>query len=594
MGATVQPEIYDVKSKRSRLLLLLAQLRDERANYESHWQELSDFLKPRARFQAQDGKRGQKRSNKIIDSTGTMALRTTSSGMHSGLTNPAREWFRLTVPDQTVAQLQEVKEWLHEVATRMLIAFARSNWYNSLPIAYSDEAQFGTAAMLMDEDEETTIRTYTFQTGSYYLGTNSSGRVDTFAREFQMTVWQLVDKFGKDNCSQTVRDAYDRGQMMTRYDVVHVITPNWEYDPQIKRSRDKRFYSCYFELSAGGPASSNSVQPDLGDYVDSGRTRPGFLRESGYDEFPVFGIRWEVGDQSVYGDDCPGMTALADVKQLQAGEKLTLQMLEKLVKPPMRAPVTLQGKRSSTVAGEVTYVPDRTTETYAPAYQLDSGGIKDAEYKQSQVRQRIERAFFADIFMLFDMRDEQEGVGRQPITAAEVAERSQERLLVIGPVLEQNNQDLHSPAINRLFAIMWRRGEIPPPPMSLQGQQIRVEFISILHQAQKMVGIGGLERFSGEVTQLAELDPSVLDKVNRDKLIEHFADMNGAPPDVIVSDEDVAQVRAARAKAQQQQALAEQAPKMATAAQTASQTDPNAGMLPQVNAALAGAGGLNA
>lgn len=592
MGASVAPEVYDASNKRGRLLMLLAQLREERRNYEDQWQDLSDFIKPRVRF-GNDGKRGKKRSSKVLDSTATMALRTTTSGMHSGLTNPAREWFRLTVPDQTIAQLQEVKEWLHEVATRMFMTFARSNWYNSLPIAYSDEAQFGTAAMLMDEDDQTTIRTYTFQPGTYYLGTNSSGRVDTFAREFQFTTWQLVERFGKENCSQPVRDAYGRGQMLTRWDVVHIITPNWEYDPQVMRSRDKRYYSCYFEKNLGGPADTNTIQPALDDYVDNGGTRPGFLRESGYDEFPVFGIRWEVGDESVYGDDCPGMIALPDIKQLQTGEKLTLQMLEKMVKPPVRAPISLQGKRSSTVAGEVTYVPDRTTDTYAPVYQI-TAKIQDAEYKQAQIRQRIERAFFADVFMLFDMRDEQEGVGRQPITAAEVAERSQERLIIIGPVLEQNNQDLHSPAIDRLFAIMWRRGEIPPPPASLQGQQIRVEFISILHQAQKMVGIGGLERFSGEVTQLAETDPSSWDKVNRDKLIEHFGDMNGVPPDVLVPDDQVAAIRAARAKAAQQQAMAEQAPKVATAAQTASQTDPNAGLLPAMSAMLTGGGGLNA
>jgi hypothetical protein len=259
--------------------------------------------------------------------------------------------------------------------------------------------------------------------------------------------------------------------------------------------------------------------------------------------------RWEVSGDDVYGTNCPGMTALGDIKMLQHGERRGMQALDKLVNPPMVGPSSLRTQKSSILAGDITYVDDRNgTQAFRPAHEIRPD-LLSLERKQEQVRWRINRAFFADLFLMLSSNaalDE-----RSQITAREITERHEEKLLALGPVLEQLNQDLLDPLIDRTFAIMAKKGLIPDPPPELEGQPLKVEYISIMAQAQKMVGIAGIERFAQFATQVGTVVPSLLDKVDFDQMVDEYANMTGTPPRIVVSDENVARMRQERAKQQQ-------------------------------------------
>jgi hypothetical protein len=587
----IAPSDY-ATSKRQLILKLVSQLRRERQPFESHWQELSDFFKPRrARVQLADFNR-TKRSRWIIDSTPALALRTLSSGMHSGMTSPARPWFRLSTSDPELDEFASVKRWLHDTARRMYGVLSKSNFYQSMPTIYGDAGGFGTSALLMDANEQDVIRTYTFPLGSFFFANDDELRTRVFAREWNMTVRQLAKRFGIQNCSEAVRDLYARGDEEVWVPVVQVIAPNEEYDPERMLAKDKPFYSCYFERGGGpGQSGSGNQQPNFGD------ENIGFLRESGYDEFPVMGFFWERAGEDVYGTDCPGMMALDDSKQLQQGERKSLKAVDKMIDPPMVGPTTLQAQRSSILPGDVTYVDERNGQGFKPAHEVRLS-IQELEAKQAQTRQRINAALYADLFLMLYNLDQAPTQGRQPPTATEIAERHEEKLLVLGPVLEQANQDLLGPSIDRLFNEMGRRGLLPPPPPEVQGAELHVEYESVLHQAQKAVALGGLERFAGQMITLSEVDPSSLDKWDRDEFIDAYGDAAGVPPKLIVPDEDVMKIRQARAQAQKAQQAAELASKVAPAAQAMSQTDPTAGLLGAMGGAGgapegAGAGGLN-
>ena len=155
---------------------------------------------------------------------------------------------------------------------------------------------------------------------------------------------------------------------------------------------------------------------------------------------------------------------------------------------------------------------------------------------------------------------------RREITAREIDERHEEKLLALGPVLEQLNQDVLDPLIDITFNIMYRQGLIPEPPEEIAGTQLKVEYISILAQAQKMVGLAGIERFAGFVGQVATYDPQVLDKVDRDQMIDEYGDITGVPPRIIVPDDKVAAIREGRAAVAKQQ---EQMAALASGAKTA-------------------------
>lgn len=547
-NAAAVPDSYAL-TKRQQLNRLFAQLDIDRQTFFAHWKELCDYIMPRrGRFLITDRNKGDRRTKNIIDSTATQAAGTLSSGMMSNITNPARPWFRLTTPDPDLAESGSVKEWLHVVTQRMQTVFLKSNWYNVLPDLYYDLGVFGTSAMMIEEDERDIIRCTSFPVGSYLLANDHRGETNVFMREFGMTVDQLVEKFtdGKDlsNLSDKVRQAYEsktKGQDWI--DVVHAITPNPEHNVNKLESKYKKFSDCYYE-KAGGNADR-------------------FLRESGFDEFPVMAPIWSVTGEDTYGTNCPGMTALGDIKQLQLGEKRGMQAIEKNLNPPLVGSPAMRNFKVSEIAGDITYVPESQFQTLRPLHEVkpDTVGL---EAKQEQVRQRVRRAFYEDLFLMLAYADQTRG--KQPVTAAEIAERHDEKLLGLGPVVGQVERKLLNPAVDRVFPIMVRAGLIPEPPPELEGVALRVEFLSVVAQAQKAVGISGLERLTGFVGALAiqhaeSSESPIWDKLDTDQAVDEYSDMMGVPPRTIVDDDKVAAIRDQRAKnvqLQQAAALAQQ------------------------------------
>lgn len=547
------------QTRRQAYNILKNQLETERSSFLSHWRSLGDYILPRRpRFTVTDVNRGDRRNNNIVDSTAVQAARTLRSGMMGGITSPARPWFKLTTSDAELSEYSSVKEWLFTVSQRMNTVFTVSNLYNTLPIIYGDMGVFGTAAMLIEEDLEDGIRTYPFAIGSYMISNNHKMKVDTFFREYQLTVRQLVEKFGTkdgkwDNISKHVKNLWDQGNYETWISICHVIRPNEMYDPKRLEAKYKKYSSVYYEAGSQVNGSQNYMDPTMDNI---------YLRESGYDYFPVLAPRWEVNGEDAYGTNCPGMEALGDIKQLQLGEKRTMQAIEKMINPAMTGPTSLMHRKASILPGDITYVdPKDPSSGFRPVYQIDPR-IQELELKQQQVRQRISRAFYEDLFLMLANSD------RRQITAREIDERHEEKLLALGPVLEQLNQDLLDPLIDVTFNYLNKQGRIPPPPDEIQGSELKVEYISVMSQAQKLISIAGIDRFTGFVGSVVNQtqDMSILDKVNADELVSTYADITGVEPGILRSEEEVAAIREGRQKAQQQQQAAQNMQQMAGAA----------------------------
>lgn len=557
----------DGTSLRSRYELLRSELMLERSTFESHWRDLSDNILPRrSRFYTMDVNRGDRRNQRIIDSTASLSVRTLRSGMMSGITSPVRPWFQLVTPDPDLSDAPPVKDWLYLVGQRMSTVFQTSNLYQTLPTVYGDLGTFATSAMLIEEDFQNTIRTYAFPIGSYYLANDDRMQIRVFMREFRLTIRQLVLKFGElkpdgsgdinwDNFSPYIKEYYDRGHLDAWVDVVHCIKANDAYDPMSKVATKKRYSSVYYERGVTG---TNSYAMDFPDK---------FLSVSGYDYFPVLCPRWEITGEDVYGTNCPGMESLGDIRQLQLGERRAMQAIEKMVNPPMKGPVSLKNNKASLLPGDITYVDERDGQRgFTPVHEVNPP-LQALEEKQQSIRSRIQRCFYEDLFLMISESD------RRDITAREIDERHEEKLLALGPVLEQLNQDLLDPLISITFQMMLRQGMIPTPPQELSGMNLKIEYISVMAQAQKMIGISGIERFAQFTNQLATVDPTVNDKVNRDMMVDRYGDMTSIPPGIVRTDEAVAGIRSARAQVLAQQQKMDHIEQAAGAAKNLSAAD---------------------
>lgn len=517
----------------------LSALKTDRASYEPHWKDLADFFQPRVgRFQIGDERKGGKKHQYIVNNTTIRAVNTLSSGLMAGLTSPARPWFRLSTPDPGMAESAAVKQWLHAVELKMRDLFLKSNLYNVLPSMYGELGLFGTALALVVEDDEEIFRLMPITIGRYWLATNYKSKVDTAYRELSMTVRQLVQQFGIDNVSGRVKNMYETGNLDVSITVIHCVEPNQDFSGKLG---EHKFLSAYYEV---------------------GGDKDKYLRMSGFRENAILAPRWDVLAEDVYGSS-PGMNALGDARQLQLQEKRKAQAIDKLVDPPMTAPTSLRNNRVSLLPGDVTYVDvGQGQQGYVPAYQIRpdiQGMLLDID----ACVDRINAAFYVDLFLMLAMSD------RRQITAREIEERHEEKLLMLGPVLERLNDELLDPLIDRVFSIMVERSKpywegiidgeplIPPPPEEMQDSDLKVEYISILAQAQKLVGISSVDRLIGFVGQLAAV-PQWADavyKIDPLQVVDEYADMLGTSPRITRSDEDVEAILAEQQQAQQIQAM---------------------------------------
>jgi hypothetical protein len=534
-------------SKVERLNQYFGQLKNEREGrgWETTWRDIAEVMLPRKyRDLVTDRNRGENLHTKIINNTASLAIRTAAAGMMAGMTSPARPWFKFTLTDPELASSPGVREWLTRVEQIIRDDMIRSNMYQILHTNYSQLLAFGTNAFAMMNDIDTVLRGYAMPIGSFYLGQNSRRRVDACYRKFGMSTRQIVEEFGYENASVQVQAEYDAGNLDSFHDVVHAIVPNIVFRDGVIGPIGMPYEGVY--------------------YMDSGHDEK-TLKEEGFREFPVIAPRWERTGEDVYGES-PGMLALGDTKALQRMEVRFENAVELQIHPPLKAPMEMQNTGASLLPGRVSYYPAaKGAGSFEPLMQVvtDLGGILTLI---NNTEGRINAAFFADIFLMLTR-----GETNTDMTATEIAMRREERLLELGPVLESVNDDQNDPMLERWFNQENRLGRLPRAPESIQGQKIKVEYISIIAQAQKLLGINALDRYVGTIQTMSATHPTVVDKLNSDKAADHYGELLGADPDVIRDDEEVALIRAQREeqmrKMEQEAQLAQAAETMKTASQ---------------------------
>lgn len=527
----------------------LEALKSERSTFIPLYRELSDYhLAHRGRFLTCDRNKGYKRNTRQYNNTSRMSARTLASGMMAGITSPARPWFKLQSGDPDLNNYAAVKHWLHEVQSTMYRVFSQSNTYNTLHTLYAELGVFGTAPMGVFHHFDNVIRCKPYTVGSYMVASNGFNEIDTFYREYELTAAELVKQFGIENCSTATQDLWKKGNTEAWIKLIHVVEPNDDRDMNSPLAKDKAFRSVYYEYEAGCKGEGK------------------FLKRSGFDEFPIMCPRWDITGEDIYATDCPGMTALGDTKALQLGEKRKYQALDQISNPTLQGPANLVRKlKSAGVGGHV--ATDSPNEALTSVYGNWKPDLNAIMAVNQDVEMRVKRAFYEDLFLMISQQN------RSNVTAREIAEKQEEKLLMLGPVLERLHAELLDPLIDRTFNILMQAGVLPPPPQEIQGSELRVEYVSILAQAQRMVAVTGIERLAGFAGNLAAVWPESRHKVNSSEMIDDYAESIGVNPRMIRADEEVAEIEAAEQAAIQQQQMAEQANMAAQTAKTASEAD---------------------
>ena len=506
----------------------LDKLEADRGTWESHWQEILDYVMPRKAEITFLRSRGEKRTEVLFDSTAITANNLLAASLQGTLTSPSLPWFSLKLRDDDANKVRDIQIWLEDTARRMYAVFNESNFNTEVHEMYLDLCSVGTAAIFVEEANEGFLQGglhfNTLHIAEYFIQENATGKVDTLYRKYKMTARQAIQEFGEENLGPKIKEAA-KMKPDTQFNFIHAVEPTADYERAVGKAKTKLpFHSCHV-------CEEDKM----------------VVRVGGYNEFPYLVPRWSKATGEIFGRS-PSYNALPDIKTLNKAVEIGLKAWAKAIDPPLL--VTDDG-----VIGRVRMTPAGITvvrnDSAIKPLQIGSNW-QITDLKENQLRTAIRQAYYSDQLQL------QEG---PQMTATEVQVRYELMQRLLGPTLGRFQTEFLNPLIERVFGIMMRSDALMPRPEAIEGNNMDIEYVGPLARSQRMEEAVAVERLYQLAMQVVQVDPTVMDVINHEQAIRMRATLLGVPKTVLRGEDEVAEIREQRAAAQQQaqeQAMAQQ------------------------------------
>lgn len=537
--------------KKKRMFARITALESNRSPHLQDWKKVTDVIRPARGRYLDDGAEVSKRPTSMINSTPAVASRVLQAGMISGASSPAYEWFKFELDDWELVKWGPAKTHL-ELRERIMYRYlASSNFYTILQTGYGDSADFGTTAGLIELHDRDLFSAKVYSPGEYLIDVDANGDITTLIAKAPRTVLQIVSRWGLDKVSEAVKTAYNKGDYQTPFSVIEMIEPNQDITDSRADWPGKPWVKFVFE--------EGNKKDEEGE---------GYLEISGYDDYPGWDLRWDLASGNTWGWG-PGILCLGDAAALQTLEFRDAQAVEKAVKPPLGAPISLKNKPISQAPGGITYFDPFSANQgkVEPLYNIQAGVLQALSAKIERAEFRVNQVYYKDLFMMLATTD------RREITAREIEEKHQEKLWQLGTTLQRTHRDALTRAITRVYKILDAAGKFPPAPAELRNRLIRPRYTSALAYAQRAAGAASMERFFGFTGNLVQAFPMVKHKIDALKGMDHYAEAIGMPAEILVDSETATKAAAAEARAAQAPAQAAAVRDVAQGAELLSQTD---------------------
>ena len=540
----IEAKIIDGKTEVQLYEQWRADLKNARTTYDANGKEISEYLIPRAGDWTEDGdnrQEGEKRNTSVYDGAPYRAVRTAAAGIRAGITPPSRPWFKIApAGDPELGNYGPVRRVLDSISETMQQLLPAGGFYEAGYRASIEMLGFGSSCTMAEQDDETVARWKNVTAGRYWISRNWKGDIDTLFRVFRPAVKALAERFGKDNLSDSSQRLLEN-QPFKKALAVHVVTPNTEREPGYIDNLNMPFKSCYYEVG-------------LNDRV---------LRRGGYQTFPYqFATFDRLGDED-YGRG-PGQDAIADVKLLYEYAKTAIKQQHMVSDPPVVVPEQFQG-RLNLLPGGITYGPSDPKNGIRALYDVNPD-LKALWVAIQDLREMIGKSFFNDLFIFL--------MNNPNATATEIIKRDEEKVILLGPLVDGLGTQRLSPSLQRLADLMAMAGMLPPLPPELQDMPLRVEYTSPLVQAQKMAGITNMDMLVESTLTVAERGyPEAMDNIDLDLWVQEKGQRMGGAVNILRDSDEVTKRREARAQMQAQQQKQESALAAIQAAKELSQAD---------------------
>lgn len=514
-------------------------LKGDRHNWENYWQNLAYHIMPHKAYFTREKVTGEALPTDLYDSTSVYANQVFAAGLHGYLTNPSSKWFMVATQNRDLMEKKENALWLKAAEDKIYSVLNSSNFNQQIHEAYLDLGCLGTAVFYEEEDERDIIRFYARQLSECLIAEDSRERVNEVIRNFELTALQARDMFGS-NAGKAVLKAIEKKDYTSKFVFLHAVYERYDRDITKKDATNKPFASIW-------------VNKDEQKKV----------KEGGYDEFPYMAVRFSKTSDQVYGYS-GGMVSFADIKMLNRMSRTTIKGAEKAVAPTIILPHDGYVLPFDLRANKVNYKRKRTSVD-EKIETIPVGNVGLGLEMENQRREMIQKSFFVDLFLML--------TNQKNMTATEVTERVQEKMLVIGPILGRLMTELLDPIINRTLLILLKNGHLPKPPVGLQGAVTEIEYISPLAKAQKFNELNSINNTMAALEGMATIQPDITDNYDLDEMAREIGDINGINPELKRDPKEMAQMRQARAEQQAQQMQMDQINQAADAAKTGAEAD---------------------
>jgi hypothetical protein len=522
--AEARPEnrsIQDEKLKED-LKQQLEQLRTVRQPWEGLIKECMEYALPRRSTWDDAETEGNKPSRRLYNTEAIKYLGLQSKGFQGYMIPRNSTWFKLRIAGKEKTPIG-AQRWLEEVERIMYGAFSMSNFYDAMSEFIPDSGCSGTAVVYIGEGEGGKIQFSPRHPFESFIAQDENGEVDTLFREFRMTRRAMISQFGESSVYQNVKLGAEKNPY-EKVRILHAVMPRGSAG---KAAGSKRFASYYLDLE-------NSHM----------------LRTGGYDEFPYLVWRPTRNSYETYGRSAT-MDALPDIKMLNQMARTTINLAQMISDPPLNIPESMKGFEQIVPHG---YNYNAAGQKIEPVVLGQNYPISlDAVNRQSQL---VKDSFNVDFYLLLSQAQQS---GHEK-TVREVIELQGEKAAILGVTINSFESEVLQPCIQRMFAILQRRGEIPPIPQDLQavGGRIEIDYVGPMAQAQKKYyQTQGVTQALNVFLPVAQAIPSMMDRINPDELGKAILDGLSMPAIIQRDDQEVEQVRKAVA-AQQQQMMQQQ------------------------------------
>lgn len=510
----------------------------KRGTWESHWTEVSEYVLPMYSdmfFNRGQITPGQKKTDKLFDSTAPSALTRFSSVMESILTPRQQTWHNVRPVDPYLEKDRQTKLWFEE-ANKALFRYRYApyaNYASQQAEIYTSLGALGSGCMFVDSlANGPGIRYKAIFLGEVFFVENHQGIIDTVYRVFTMTARQIVQRWGKEAPEQIQKDIEDRPDK--EYEIVHCVRPNQDRDLTKVNHKGMRYQSIYI-------------------CKDLKKT----LSEGGYNTMPFIVSRYKTLPGESYGRS-PAMDVLPAIKTINEQKKTVLKQGQRVVDPVLLAYDDGVLDSFSLKAGAINY-GGMSAEGRRLVDVLPTGNLSLAKEMMEQEALVINDAFLITLFQIL--------VETPAMTATEVLERAREKAALLAPIMGRQQSEALGPMIERELEILEMQGLLPEPTPAMKEAKVgyKIEYDSPLSRMQKAeAASGGLRMFqyAAEIAANTQ-DPAPLDWFNTDKMIPDLAEAQAMPASWMRDQKDVEKIREGRKQQQAQQQLIEAAPSMA-------------------------------